>query len=465
MGAKFDFLGRIIYAFCIVASFVSTVIVGFDVSQPEYYDKLFLIPFIFGIVSCFSKSIYGNIPNNVGVTFIILLEFYRSVLIPIFMAYGNYESLLKLNIGENIDAAIALMLYEIVIVFLFIRIALQRKLFCHRVVLKHSKRYFKWILFGLCCFDFVVWILIPEVREDYRSMFSMFSDEFTLVMYDNADNAIGSLKRILITLFSITFGVVRILLPAYCMILIARKLRNYPKLGILLSLSFIFMQLFFVTSTIAYTLICCLLLLIFLAYLWKRYARCLMVGSVLGVVIFITFFFVGRFLGGYTSTDSNSLVGFWTSVQIAYFAGIDNIAAFFNVSEQGKWIALLMDCVHCIPFNSTLFGLSHLESSQSIYNIGNASMGQIPPSTGLGFYYFGGLLAPIFSACLAYLGTRMGMKATIEKQPLIYLAYVYCALFAAMGISMYNFFIAMSWIISVFIPLYYMGRLYYDKTL
>ena len=59
----------------------------------------------------------------------------------------------------------------------------------------------------------------------------------------------------------------------------------------------------------------------------------------------------------------------------------------------------------------------------------------------------------------------MGMRANIEKQPLVYLAYVYCALFAAMGISMYNFFIAMSWIISVFIPLYYMGRLYNDRML
>ena len=66
MGVKFNSLGRIIYAFCLVASFVSTMIVGFDVSQPEYYDKLFLIPFIFGIVSCFSKSIYCNVPNNIG---------------------------------------------------------------------------------------------------------------------------------------------------------------------------------------------------------------------------------------------------------------------------------------------------------------------------------------------------------------------------------------------------------------
>ena len=465
MGVKFNSLGRMIYVFCLLSSFASSIIVGFDTSQPEYYGNLFWVPFIFGVVSVFSYNIYRNVLNNVGVLFILLLEFYRAVLLPVFMVYGNYESVLKLAIQENMDAAIILMLYEIVAVFWFMSLALRRKLCRHRIMLKYSIRYFKWILFFLLLFDVAVWALISDVREDYRSMFTMFSEEFTLVMYDNADNAIGSLKRILITLFSVSFGVVRILFPAYCMLSIAKKLKNYPKTGIVLSFPFIFVQLFFVTSTIAYALICCLLLLIFLAYLWKRYARCLMLGSVVGVVVFITFYFVGRFWGGYTSIDSNSLGGFWTSIQIAYFAGIDNIAAFFNVSDQGKWIAFLMDCVHCIPFNSTLFGLSHLDSSQTIYNLSNSSMGQIPPSIGLGFYYFGGLLAPIFSASLAYLGTRMGMRANIEKLPLVYLAYVYCALFAAMGISMYNFFIAMSWIISVFIPLYYMGRLYNDRML
>jgi len=458
MGNDKNLLGNLVYWGVIVSSIVSVFVVLCDSRQPNYYDTLFLIPLFFGISSFAFYSIYQNVPRNIGITFIILLCYYRCVILPIFMVFGNYESLLKIQIQNNTNSAVWLMIYEIIVIFFSIRMALRKRLYIGKI--KYSNVLFNQIFLLLVGFDVLIWIIVPEVREDYRTLFNMFDDDFTLVLYSNKLNEVGSIKRILITLFSVTFGITRILFPAYCMVKISQRFQTKPWSGILLSLFFILFQLFFVTSTIAFSLICCLVLFIFLSHLYPIKAKYLMFVGGGGAVLFVGFYFVSRFLGGLSSVGNTSLMGYLSASQIAYFTGIDNISAIFNLPDKMKWWVFLTDITHCIPFNSTLFDLQDQLGSQEFFNSNNLSMGQIPPTIGLGYYYWGILLAPCFSSFLAYLATRMGMRANMDKRVLVYLSCVCCALFAAMGIVMYNFFISLSWIFSMVLPMYFLSTLY-----
>ncbi len=82
----------------------------------------------------------------------------------------------------------------------------------------------------------------------------------------------------------------------------------------------------------------------------------------------------------------------------AYFCGINNIAAGFNlkahsVSETIKYA--VYEVLKGIPYATTIFGLDSTNISTAFNDI-NGTVGQIEPTISSGLLYFGPVLAPIY---------------------------------------------------------------------
>ena len=131
----------------------------------------------------------------------------------------------------------------------------------------------------------------------------------------------------------------------------------------------------------------------------------------------------------------------------AYFSGIDNVAAVFNVPSGYTAEALRADLVGAIPFNTTLFGNSG-HKFQYFFNLYNRSYGQIPPSISTGYYYFGPILAPLFSGIFVYWSMKYSALANNTKASLKYIAYAFCSIVFALGACMYSPAITLQWFFS-----------------
>ena len=128
----------------------------------------------------------------------------------------------------------------------------------------------------------------------------------------------------------------------------------------------------------------------------------------------------------------------------AYFTGVDNVSATFNVRSIHKWEAIKADLIRAIPFNSTIF--NNIGNKFLYYfNEYNKSYGQIPPTIGVGYYYFGSVLAPIFSILFTKISLIYFDKSNRIKESFKYVATIFCSVIFALGIVMYYPSLTLTW--------------------
>lgn len=457
----------LLLSFFVLSSITVGLLIAFDNTRPDYYRALFALPFSFAILSLIFNKVYKDLFQNIAATLLLFLFYYRVVIIPLLMLAGEYYSEMSIGKSDNISLSIFLMVMEMITVFLVLYYFTIRKRRFQEKRYRPRNKSLAFIITTMFLFIIIVWFTIPESHEDFRSIFSMYDEKFTLVLYNNAKmNPLGSFKRIIITLFSLIFNIFRILGPAYIIVLISRKFKNNLFWGLTLSLPLLFLQLFFITNTIAYAFICIAVLLLLLSNLYQREARLIMMGTILSAIIFVLFYFISRFSESASTVHYGSIYNiqkYLSASQTAYFSGLDNVAAMLNLPEDDKWQIFTVDLIRTIPFNNSIFQLSSIITSQNLFNSINFTSGQIPPTIGLGYYYFGLLFSPVFSLLLAYFAIINGLKAKNEKQSLVFVAHIFMAVILVLGIIMYNVFISTSYIITIGLPLLILGRLYTPK--
>lgn len=459
------FIVRIIIC---VLSFYCATLIFWDENRPTYYESLAFIPLSFGLLTLFCPKVYDQIPKNIGVTFLVLLLFYRDVVLFIVMFFGQYGSVLKLNIHQTIGTAVFLVIYEMFGIFMTIVYVLNRDEKRPYVRKKWNVQYiglFNLILIFFVIIDVYAWMAIPGLRDEYRSIFDMNSDTFTHVIYHSAEH--GSFEKILATLFSVTFGITRLLVPVILIHKFSIWFKHHSVIGLMLSGLLIFLQLFFISSTIAFGLICCLLLLIYTSMEFPQERKLIYYSTLVGSVCFIFFYFYSRYEvspgGGmyHASTYSQAL----SLTQNAYFSGIDNVAASLNNGyEEYTLMTMIKDVVTTIPFNTTIFGNIDEQNSFVLFNMNNGTHGQIPTTVGMGYSYFGPIIAPVFSIILTYICVTCGCKLQRERNTHFSIVYLAAVLYAAMGIVMYNFSISGQYIVGIAFILYWMLTIKGDST-
>ena len=311
----------------------------------------------------------------------------------------------------------------------------------------------KFLIIGLSIFIIVVWIFMPQYAGKFKTIFSLSDVSFT-TSNDNTVYQTGTIGRIIKTLFSMCFQILRILLPAYFIREFYKKGSNLKLVSTILIISCL-LQFLFLTSTFAEAIVSCLAIILYYLHLFpEKRKKVFIFIAICTIGIMLIYFSVRYFVKTETSmyNKSDGPVVYIAQIINAYFSGVDNVAAIFNVDESVKTETFKAGLLGAIPFNSTLFG-DKGNKLQYFYNEYNNSYGQIPPTIGAGYYYFGMLFAPIISALFVKLSLIYYDKAQKNEKSIQYIALVFCSIVFSLGIGMYSPSITLAWFFGWGIPM------------
>ncbi|MEI3396114.1 MAG: O-antigen polymerase [Clostridia bacterium] len=294
---------------------------------------------------------------------------------------------------------------------------------------------------------------MPQYSVKFKNIFDLSDANFTIAE-SNITYQIGSVGRIIKTLFSMCFQIFRILFPAYIIRKLYEKKSNSKWIMVILLIACL-TQFLFLTSTFAEAIVACLAIILYYIHLFpekKKKMFKLVIICTLGIMIL--YFSVRYFVKIDTSlySKSNGPILYMTQIISAYFTGVDNVAAIFNVDKTFKLEAFKAGLLGAIPFNSTLFG-NRGNKLQYFYNNYNGAYGQIPPTIGAGYYYFGTFLAPIISMLFLKLSLVYYDKAQKTDKSIKYIAEIFCSIIFVLGTVMYSPSITLAWFFGWGVPM------------
>lgn len=433
-----------------ISFFASIYIFGYT-ADVENYELLGLLPLFFGLVNLVSFKIY-NYKENIAIPSIIALEFFRMVVSPILLILGEYNTSIPSTANKNITFAIVLMIYELIAIFILINFSQNKKIInATNSRKKINLKMLRYIIFFLVFFLVVVYIIYPNAVTTFKSAFEVTDDNFTSWYGTGAKQySTGTLERILTTLYTMVFTWVRYLLPVGLFIWIKKNVKH-DFLKILMSLILIGLQIFFITSTIMDSIVCMFVLFLVLVKSYPKYSKKLLSISIILIIFLIGGYFTTRFT--IQDEKSRNYMKFIAENSNAYAGGVLNVAAIKLVPEKYKYETLFYNIYGAIPFNNSIFGLTGNKLA-SIYNISiNRKDGQIPPTIGASYYYFGFLLAPIESIIYTWLAMKYGKKAIYEKNIWKYMSYILTAVLFVMAFTTYNSAIVLNYTTTLLIPI------------
>lgn len=446
--------GGNIFALFEIGALISTFICFYKVNSDSKY-LLFILPFGYFFASVIFNINFKNITKHISKLLIVSLYFVRMVILP-FLYSANVNRQLfegKNSIDTNFSKACILMCYEYFIVHLVI------------YFYEHKKTGKKWkirpialhidiskvLIIFLAIYVVGIALFMPQYSESFKTIFRLVDADFAVGIARTEYN-VGSIGRILKTLFSMSVQLFRILFPAF---LLKRMYRISSKGCTIILISSCILQFMFLTSTFAEAIVSCLAIVMFYIKLYpqKRKKTFLFLAvSTLGMLIlyFVVRYFVNTTVGLY-SKDSG-VMSYAAQIINAYFTGVDNVSAIFNIPLGYGAEAFKAGILGAIPFNSTIFG-NRGNKLQYYYNLYNNSYGQIPPTIGAGYYYFGALLSPIITGIFIILSMSYYKKAEYMNASLKYVAIIFCSVTFALGTVMYSPSITLSWYFSWGIPM------------
>ena len=449
-------INRLLFSVCAILSFCCFFICVFCI-QNDSKHIIALLPAGYFIIHILFKSNFSEATTNISKTIIQMQYFVRLVVLPIMYSMCSEYQLFEgrtLN-TEYYGLAVTLMLYEFVIVQMVLAFY-ERVRFNYALRIKRinvNANIGSYIIVFLAIFVFVMYLIMPGYSGMFKTILSLGDVNFT-VGNGNSDFQLGTIQRGLRTLFQMAFQITRILLPTFILYRISLKDRESKWIKVVLVISCI-LQFAFLTATFAEAIVGCLTLVLFYIYLYperRKKTFILLIVSTVGMLIvyFSVRYFVHTMSGLYQKSDG--AIVYMAQIVNAYFTGIDNVVAIFSIDAGHEFESIKAGLIGAIPFNTTLFGFRG-NKLQYFYNMANGSYGQIPPTIGTGYYYFGFLCSPIISCLFAYFSLKCLKKAETVKTPMKYVSYIFCCVTFALGTVMYSPSITLAWIVSWGIPM------------
>ena len=445
-------------------------LVAVDDLQPSGYNYLFVLPLAFGIVYFLFSRLLRHRMDNLAVVVIVCLYFFRYVVLPWVMVQGHYATYIPRI--SNITSAICLMTYEIIVVFTVLACFLRKRkppiiagrphqsvVAKHRLLPTHSASWFHWTLFFIFIFLMVIWFIFPEVRKIFASAYNG-AEMLEVASVDTLVSSQSS-SRPFLTLFTLLFGIARILFPVYFFLWIRAWIPN-DLFKILVSFLIILLQFFFVNGTAAIAIYSAFINLLVLIRIYPKHKNILLQCSSLGTLIAIVLFFIIKASHSVLYTGETWAAN--SELLQAYFNGVANVQAVFNMDMAGKWRHLFYDLYYTIPFNGTLFGLSG-ETSANVFNASNAMFFQIIPCVGQAWYYFGFTVAPFIPAVFAAGAARIYDRTKRSESIWNFTALTLFWLYLAITPTMYNAPIFLSRFTNTILPCLLLTKWAHDQTL
>lgn len=457
MGNKNKYL---LWLCTVCASIIVAFYLLINTYQEKGYGLLFLLPLTYGILVFIFHHLVSQIPKNLGVTLIVGLFFVRMVLSPLMLCLGDYRVAILKNVENNTPYAILLICYEALIVF-FVLFYLSKKYkkkdFGYGIkdqrIYSLNHRY-KLVLVGILSLLIVCIVYTPELLKIYRSIFQITDELFanqedTYIISKYGDTFF---RKLSLVTGNYLMRASLIIFPAVLIIATSRSASKYwEKISFLFTL----IPLFFIGGAIARSLIYFVELTMLRAMVYnKKFERKFLIMMFLAAVAIIAWWNFRSSL-----TGARSLVSSLSGRLNAYFSGVNIVSGTFNLDEDIVYRVryFLYDFISTFPYGTTLFNISH-ETVQTFFNTCNNSYGQIPPTIGMGCYYFGPILAPVYSAVFATIAFKAGLKLGDKGHPIRYVRLLITIFQFSMGIVMYNIEITMIYFWTLIFPMYLMEK-------
>lgn len=445
-----------------VVGVVVSLIILFDTDTPTHYCFLPVLPLTFGFFCMIFLKNFSCIPSNLGVTVIFCLLFIRNVLTPLLMVIGAYKGNIYLNIEQNTTPAIWLIVWETFCVLFTIYLSVSSKKGeynlikeCTKDIAPQSLKKYFVVVITAGTILLVCDIIAPELMDSYRTIFDIGNEHFANFEDTEIVRKYGTtfVKKLAIVLGRYICRALILIFPAWIIMFASTK---YNYLFKLVGFFACFIPLFYIAGGIARSLIyvvCLLLLFNYSSNLKISSPKQIVPLVIAGGAVIAWWLFIG------------SSGNIWETMSArfnAYFSGVNIVSGGFNLPKTLELSIryFINDFTSTIPFGGTIFGISY-EPVQSFFNSANQTAGQIPPTISMGNYYFGPLLAPIYSIIFTILAVNSGKQLFHNKNmhPMKYIRLLISVFQFSMGIAVYNIEITMTAVFSLILPMYIIEKI------
>ncbi len=418
-------------------------------------ERFVLIVLPFGFLIILLLFYNSQIRNRSFICMILrVLAFLRMVILPLLWIKNIDMQLMAsgVRLSNHYGIASLLMIYEYlcvesVILLTYNHIPLQNQENMNEPNTQYNNIFYRLLIIILLGFAVALYLVIPEIRLSYKSIFSIRMVEFT--QDTSVEFTGGTIKRMLGTLFALDVQILRILLPS-SMLYSKYRQGKHTHMVFYMFLLLCFGQFLFLSSTFAEALVADIVVGYFFLTLYPKYRK-------KSLIILFTFsaggallFFVLRFMvtgGGYLSR-TNGFIYYISQVTNAYFQGIDNVSATLNIPSGYEIEGVVASIIKAIPFNNTIFSGNNLQRLSVYYNLYNFSKGQIVPTIGVGYYCLDFFFAPVFSIAFVYLALRYERKAMNNLYDIKFVPYFFCSVVFALGVGAKSPSITLRWFVS-----------------
>lgn len=413
---------------------------------PDQYSLLYVLPLMSCVLYTILVGAIGNYKPNISTLLIIVLTFIRYCILPLLMVLSGYQTVMAHASLTNGNAAILLMAYEFCVITIALVIANRKKINAIQSSFVEERRgLLNFFVIGCLLYCILIVVVMPDIKEVFKSVIDIGEEDFT-AREEVEGLEVGSMKRAMRTLFGVIFNVTRVLFPIYILQYVIKN--RYSTTLVLLTICIIvILQFMLLTSTFAEAIVGTLIVLLSINKLDPQLAKKINLLAPIFSVLVVVVYFYSRYQiqTGFEVYTRNSPIEYASSIVSAYFTGIDNVSGALNMPNERTAEYFISSLITTIPFNTTLFGPREL-SFQQFFNDYNGMSGQIPASVGDGYYYFGYVLAPIFSFLLTYFSVYFNRKAESITFLWKYVAYMFISIVLALGTAMYNEMISLSWV-------------------
>lgn len=416
------------YLILLIFSFCVFVLLLADISRPEEYSGIWILPLVY-IVSLL-LIIAGSRRAALYKVIIIAIYFLRMVITPLVMMLGQYGSVISSeNFSNSISIAIFLMSYENIVVFIFLDYISRKDFLNSRKELKNInydshtlKKPSKKLKVGICILIFfALSILAKDPSISKHTFLYILDSESTYYALSETTKGIGTLNMFVQILSSI-FKIIQIILPPFILYYILKIRVRAIRVQLALILT-VLVCLVATEDRIDALLAGLAFLLTLRTVLGYKFEKKSM--AILGAICIVCF--VGLAIKGGAFSDSSVNNDKSSATIQAYFSGIPTVATGIDYVEHKSdniyFLQAFPDAISKVPFLTyaiNLFGGIKIQNSNQLFNqyicnITGYNIGQILPTTIVGYSYFGLLFAPIFPCLLVMLARYYWKKIFIQN--------------------------------------------------
>ena len=305
-------------------SLLITLYIGSSDIPPRYC----YIAFLPGLMICLYLMIAITLENNAqnfATSMIAILTFIRYSIVPLLYTLSNYSTIIGAASYLHGNDAVFLMMYEAIVITVAI-------IFANRKIISNSKTHvyientdrLSTIVWLCLLFCIISSIIFPSIQDIFKTIFELDTEEFS--MRDYEDLALGTIARIIRTLFTVIFNITRIIFPIYIIRYIAKNKNSVMWARVFLIL-FLLLQFLLLTTTFAEAIVSSLVIFLAVAKLEGNAMNSMKRWAVIFVIAIIITYFSVRFQVGSSMYGNGNAIEYITLITNAYFTGLDNVAA------------------------------------------------------------------------------------------------------------------------------------------